>query len=521
MGEKGMRGRAGTGRLRGVWGVAGGWGVWGAGLVVAPCVSGPLIVQASQAGVPDDLLWAPSPLYFLGLGSLPVCVLAFGVAYALRGHLRPHLRPLVMTAAILSVAYLALLTWEVLEVTGGRTMGSSLPWRAEWPLRHLSLCAWAVLGAAALPWATAAATSCGRGVGAGASSGASADAGTGGDAGEAAAGDDALERLPEFDGLSPREREVLAALLSGEGVADIARRCSLSASSVSTYRARALEKLGVGSLDELGASLGRGSERVGGRGSEAGVTGSRARVRVSLGIGTPGWASLLALAFSGGYLVRVCLFALGDLVTGLVAWGERAPSLGSFVVQRLSDAAVPLVWLVVWALLACAFVRARHLTLLRVRPSGELAVLVAAVLVQGLTLGGAQATVSSSLVPTAGFPYEVGAVSVARAFFWASLIGWPTGLVGLVRASSWHPEARAAASGDTGERRLLYLRGRGLSELQARVVCRIAEGAPAASIVSELHVAPGTVSGYRAQAYALLGVHSRRELAELLEREVG
>lgn len=508
MGEKDMRERAGTGRSRGAW-AAVGWGVWGAGLVLAPCVSGPLVVRASQAGVPDDLLWTPSPLYFLGLGSLPVCVLAFGVAYALRGRLRPYLRVLAGVAAILSAAYLALLAWEVLEATGGGVMGTSLPWRAEWPLRHLSLCAWAVLGAAALPWEAATASGAGK------------DAGIDGDRGEAAERDDALERLPEFDGLSPREREVLAALLSGEGVADIARRCSLSASSVSTYRARALEKLGVGSLDELGASLGRGSERVGGRGTEAGVTGSRARVRVSLGIGTPGWASLLALAFSGGYLVRVCLFALGDLVTGLGTWGERAPSLGSFVGQRLSDAAAPLVWLVVWALLAWAFVRARRLALLRVRPSGELFVLIAAVFVQGLTLGGVRATVSSSLVSTVGFPYEVGAVSVARAFFWASVIGWPTGLVGLVRASSWHPEARAAASGDTDERRLLYLRGRGLSELQARVVCRIAEGAPAASIVSELHVAPGTVSGYRAQAYALLGVHSQRELAELLEREVG
>ena len=509
MGEKDMRERAGTGRSRGGWGAVIGWGIWGAGLVLAPCVSGPLVVRTSQAGVPDDLLWAPSPLYFLGLGSLPVCVLAFGVAYALRGRLRPHFRALMGAAAILSAAYLALLAWEVLEATGGGAMGTSLPWRAEWPLRHLSLCAWAALGAATLPWTTATASGTGK------------DAAVGADEGEAAERDDTLERLPEFDGLSPREREVLAALLSGEGVADVARRCSLSASSVSTYRARALEKLGVGSLDELGASLGRGSERVGGRGSEADVTGSRTRVRVSLGIGTPGWASLLALAFSGGYLVRVCLFALGDLVTGLGAWGERAPSLGSFVVQRLSDAAVPLVWLVAWVLLAWAFVRARHLTFLRVRPSGELFVLVAAVLVQGLTLGGAQATVSSPLVPTAGFPYEVGAVSVARAFFWASVIGWPTGLVGLVRASSWHPEARAAVLGDTGERRLLYLRGRGLSELQARVVCRIAEGAPAASIVSELHVAPGTVSGYRAQAYALLGVHSQRELAELLEREVG
>lgn len=53
-------------------------------------------------------------------------------------------------------------------------------------------------------------------------------------------GEDDKARLTR---LSMREREVMAGLVRGERVADIAGRLSLSAKSVSTYRARVMEKL--------------------------------------------------------------------------------------------------------------------------------------------------------------------------------------------------------------------------------------------------------------------------------------
>lgn len=57
--------------------------------------------------------------------------------------------------------------------------------------------------------------------------------------------------------LSEREREVLTALARGERVADIARRLSLSAKSVSTYRSRILEKLQVRTTAGLVAFMAR------------------------------------------------------------------------------------------------------------------------------------------------------------------------------------------------------------------------------------------------------------------------
>ena len=71
------------------------------------------------------------------------------------------------------------------------------------------------------------------------------------------------------------------------------------------------------------------------------------------------------------------------------------------------------------------------------------------------------------------------------------------------------------------ERCVLYLRGRGAGELQAHVLTQIALGRSAPDICESLHVARGTVNAYRAQGYELLGVHSSRELTDLLARDVG
>lgn len=71
------------------------------------------------------------------------------------------------------------------------------------------------------------------------------------------------------------------------------------------------------------------------------------------------------------------------------------------------------------------------------------------------------------------------------------------------------------------ERCVLYLRGRGAGELQAHVLLKIALGLSAPEVCEALHVAPGTVNAYRAQGYELLGVHSSRQLADLLARDVG
>jgi two-component system invasion response regulator UvrY len=54
-----------------------------------------------------------------------------------------------------------------------------------------------------------------------------------------------------FDGLSPRELEVVMMLVQGERMADIGRRLSLSAKTVATHKYNALNKLGLKDLASL------------------------------------------------------------------------------------------------------------------------------------------------------------------------------------------------------------------------------------------------------------------------------
>jgi DNA-binding NarL/FixJ family response regulator len=54
-----------------------------------------------------------------------------------------------------------------------------------------------------------------------------------------------------FAALSPRERQVLQALLAGTSLQELALGLQLSTKTLSTYRARLLSKLGVRSNAEL------------------------------------------------------------------------------------------------------------------------------------------------------------------------------------------------------------------------------------------------------------------------------
>jgi DNA-binding NarL/FixJ family response regulator len=77
-------------------------------------------------------------------------------------------------------------------------------------------------------------------------------------AGHTAISDDIAEQLirdggdpPPHERLSEREREVLRLLARGRTVSDIAHELSLSIKTVSTYRTRMLQKLGVETTGEL------------------------------------------------------------------------------------------------------------------------------------------------------------------------------------------------------------------------------------------------------------------------------
>lgn len=237
---------------------------------------------------------------------------------------------------------------------------------------------------------------------------------------------------------------------------------------------RACEKLGISSIDELAPVVPPKRDD-------------------ALDVGSPLACGLLVVSFCGAKLLGLLTSAVTPLDVLLV-----------LVLLGLPPAAV-------WA-----FARARGMRAW-VRPalSPRLAFLCAAVALQELLLGG---------LPGSSYPAVNLFSLVSVDYGWlsaAAMVGHPIGVLWVASAALLPRGAASEALVSDEERCVLYLRGRGLGELEARVVTWVASGAGTPLICERLHVAPGTVSAYRARAYARLGVHSSRELAELLAHDVG
>lgn len=68
------------------------------------------------------------------------------------------------------------------------------------------------------------------------------------------------------------------------------------------------------------------------------------------------------------------------------------------------------------------------------------------------------------------------------------------------------------------ERDILFLRSRGINELEAAILAKIAQGSTGPQIARSMHYSPGAVNSLRAHAYRALNVHSKQELMELLSQ---
>lgn len=284
-----------------------------------------------------------------------------------------------------------------------------------------------------------------------------------------------LDGRPGAEALTEREREIAEALLTGSTQAQVAEALAISPSSVATYRSRACEKLGVASLDELAAP----------------VVG--AATVPALGIASSGAIPLVVLALCAGMMLR--------LLARVAAVGNTSFSQAVGVICVAAVLALPWGAFIAYARLRGMRVRAR-----RVEP-GLCAVLLAVLLLGMLVGGGA----NGLMIPVGSYYVDAGVFASAV-------------YVGAVAALAphllWPVNVREETTLDV-ERCVLYLRGRGAGELQARVLTEIALGRSTPEICEALSVARGTVNAYRVQGYDLLGVHTSRELADLLARDVG
>lgn len=429
------------------------WVLWGAVLVAAPAGTYYLkfCARLSSTGVSGGM----SPLDFAWSSSLPLSVLAAALAYVAVDRLRRHAKPIALIASVCSAAYIASLCLELSLVFGNGGLGFELlsSYRvlvsAQSALRYASMLAWAVTG---VLWGTGAS-----------------------EKGEKPGASTPFEELAAATGLTERERAVAQGLLAGHTQAQIGQILSISASSVATYRARACEKLGIASLDELDPVI------------------PDDRYNDAIDVGSPLVPGLLVVGFCGAKLI------------GLLT--------ASFSV---ANALFVLAILVLPPAIAFAAARARRLRPWA-RPSmtTRCAFLCGAVALQGLLLGGLPGT-NPPIISIFG----IVSIDINWVYI-ATVVGYPLGVLWLASAVLLPKDEVAEAFLADEERCVLYLRGRGLGELESRVVTWIASGTGTQLICDRLHVAPGTVNAYRARAYARLGVHSRRELAGLLARDVG
>ena len=429
------------------------WVLWGAILVAAPAGTYYLKFCSRLSSMGE--LCGMSPLDFAWSSSLPLSVLVAAMAYVAVDRLRRHARPIALLAAACSVAYVALLCLE-LSLAYGNGGLDSVPYSfylalvvAQSALRYASMFAWAVTG---VLWGTS----------------------VSGKADSPSAGTP-FEELADATGLTDRERSVAQGLLAGRTQAQIAQALSISASTVATYRARACEKLGIASLDELDPVVPADKDND------------------VIDVGSPLVPGMLVVAFCGARLL------------GLLASSFSAAS----VLFVLAILALPLV-------IVFAVAQARKLRpWVRPTMTPRCAFLCGAVALQGLVLGGLPGA-SSPIISIFGImSVDIGWLNIAV------VVGYPLGVLWFASAALLPRDTLSGGLLADEDRCILYLRGRGLGELESRVVTWIAGGAGTQLICSQLHVAPGTVNAYRARAYARLGVHSSRELAELLARDVG
>ena len=320
--------------------------------------------------------------------------------------------------------------------------------------------------------------------------------------------EDALEKVPGYENLSRREREVLELTLAGKSGREIADALRIAPSTVGSYRARTYEKLGVASKREVLSSVSLlFSDKKSGPDNEGSfpdktVTPSALFILLSCVI-----CSIVGRSIYRPFLV-LAVVLVTSVICCIAAWPadvrrvDAAACLSGASAGFALCAALYSNW-VVAPLVAGALIVAGSFSV-HWPNWGHLLLTAscASLFIPGLGFAGNLVDSPVSMLLLAGFLFVV------------------AGLVG--NTLKQKGEAQALELVLVGERRAMaYLEGRGLSELKAKIVLLTVCGFDSASIADGLYVSMSTVSNYRSGAYKALSVSNREELASLLRRDAG
>lgn len=302
---------------------------------------------------------------------------------------------------------------------------------------------------------------------------------------------------PRFSELSPRQQEVLSALINGKTAGEIAAELGITLGAVGEHKRRAFQRLGVDGIEGLDS---RDSVNTW---SDEGLSESLRRLSLCVpgflillyGLG-PGWASLKVLRLMMVWSIAV---VAADSLTGN-GYGACCDFV-SLALMLLVFLAMP--------------AGNRHLAELAFACfAGNIASQVVA---RGELIGarGEGAALVSWLVQVS-WKFDL-----AEGLLWAACLG--LALVTVARLVAAIDSRRVSCEIGQVDAVFLraYLESRGLSELQARVAVLCADGCSNREICQELMISPGTVNSYRTKAYSQLGVSGRDDLRELFNKVRG
>ena len=330
---------------------------------------------------------------------------------------------------------------------------------------------------------------------------------------------EALLSLRGGGALSERELEVACGLACGHSVAEIAQELGVSASTVSTYRARAYEKLGVETNAQLVASLTRPSSQP--NLEDAQKPKFRSRLLPGVALAAACVAGCLCGCYGcyggDGALVayNVALVAAGALLVpvGLVRIGEGGQSLGYSLAGALVGLSMSAV------------------LVLSQDPRGFLGAVLLAVAIAISVAASAWAT-QESLGSQQALGAGLGLLALSSVYYSGRYIN-PWMLLCFTFASIaaaavllWvgarNRRGKLVENTLDGEvRARLYLEGRGLTSLETGVALMAARGATATETALALNMSPSSVAAYKSRGLKKLGVEGVAELRELLKKDAG
>lgn len=329
---------------------------------------------------------------------------------------------------------------------------------------------------------------------------------------------EALLSLRGGGALSERELEVACGLACGHPVAEIAQELGVSASTVSTYRARAYEKLGVETNAQLVASLTRPPSTSDPRDAQKPTFRSRMLPGVALAAACV--AGCLCGCYGGDGAIAaysVALVATGALLVpvGLIRIGEGGQGLGYSLAGVLEGLSMSAVLVLSRAAAPGGFLGA---VLLAVLLAMSVAVSVWAAQ-EGL--GSQQALgVGLGLLALSSVSYSGRYINpwMLLCFTFASIAAAAV----LLWVGARNRRGKLVENTLDGEVRVRsYLEGRGLSSLETGVALMAARGATATETALALNMSPSSVAAYKSRGLKKLGVEGVDELRELLKKDAG